>query len=122
MIIDTDQLWPDDRRRLADLLAGLPPTDSLYDLSCRLQNEAMDAMRPQPRDGFWTRMAERAILGVLDVVDAIRARGEMPDDVWEAFERATIDCTCGHGRFDHEHYTSAENCSSCDCVRFEVAR
>lgn len=35
---------------------------------------------------------------------------------------ATDTCTCGHGRFAHEHYRTGSDCSECDCPKYRQQR
>ena len=120
MIINTDHLGMDDRRRLADLLAGLPPTDSLYPLACRLQDEVAAAPTRMP-DSRLSRLAQRAVAGALDLVEMVQAKRAVRHLTVEQFTfGAHGSCAdCGHLREDHEHFTRQTYCVQCSCETFE---
>lgn len=122
MIINTDHLWADDRRRLADMLAGLPPTDSLYPLACQLQ-DAVNAPSGM-RDSRLSRLLDRAVAGALDLVEMVQAKRAVRNLTAEQFMGDVHgSCTdCGHRREDHEHFTRQTHCVQCSCETFETAQ
>lgn len=123
MIINTDHLWMDDRRRLADMLAGLPPTDSLYQIACRLQDEISAAPTGMP-DSRLSRLLDRAVAGTLDLVETIQAKRAVRHLTAEQFMGGMHgSCTdCGHRREDHNHFTRQTHCVQCSCEAFETAQ
>ena len=117
MIINTDELWADDRRRLADLLAGLPPTDSLYPIACRLQDAAAaPSGLPNSR---WSRLLDRAICGALDLVEMVQAKRAVRNLTVQQFTAGATCASCHHVREDHTHYTRQTYCAQCPCETFE---
>lgn len=113
MIIDTARLSPGDRLRLADLLAGLLPTDSLYPIAARLQNEATGAAPPE-RDPI-----VRLLTWMLAIVEGIQARRAV-----RRFLAATFPplCLCGHDHHAHDHCRPVRDCAVCWCGSYRQAR